>query len=107
MSSSVMATKLNPRNSWWALALGGTPGESEERHREEVSKSSGSAFAAPCDEGSLTSWRLGRKLRIKVEGVIGPARRWLERGVDLPAEQFLQQETGSVREREKGSGSGS
>lgn len=27
-SRSVVATKLNPRNSWWAPALGGTPGES-------------------------------------------------------------------------------
>lgn len=27
-SSGLMATKLNPRKSWWALALGGTPGES-------------------------------------------------------------------------------
>lgn len=31
VSSSVIATKLNPLKSWWALALGGTPGESEAR----------------------------------------------------------------------------
>lgn len=87
-----MATKLNPRNSWWALALGGTPGESEEeeeQHRSKVLKLTLSAPAAPCSERSLTSGRLGRELRIKVESVIRSARRWLEGRVDFPAEQFL------------------
>lgn len=27
-STVVVATKLNPLKSWWAFALGGTPGES-------------------------------------------------------------------------------
>jgi len=31
-----MATKLNPLKSWWALALGGTPGESEEHTETAV-----------------------------------------------------------------------
>lgn len=36
VSSSVMATKLNPLNSWWALALGGTPGESDTQTQTAV-----------------------------------------------------------------------
>lgn len=37
LSSSVpVATKLNPLKSWWALALGGTPGESGIKKRENI-----------------------------------------------------------------------
>lgn len=40
-STVVVATKLNPLKSWWAFALGGTPGESggTQTHRISVATS--------------------------------------------------------------------
>lgn len=40
-STVVVATKLNPLKSWWAFALGGTPGESRgtQTHRISVATS--------------------------------------------------------------------
>lgn len=48
VSSSVMATKLNPLNSWWALALGGTPGESGS-HRETAVNTAMRFSSAQCE----------------------------------------------------------
>ncbi len=78
-SSTPEATKLNPLKSWWALALGGIPGESGTNEKVNW------VPADCCDYNILyyicithTSWGFGSELWVKVESVVWPLDDWFK-----------------------------
>lgn len=113
VSSSVMATKLNPLNSWWALALGGTPGESKTDTETAVNPQRSVKWLYwECSSAQQSMRRRRRRwgrvtvctsgcfsceLWIKIESVVRSSCSRFERRVDLSAVQFLRKTSDGAR----------
>ena len=77
-------TKLKPRNSSWAVALGGISGESEiqwETAREHD-------IALSTRRSNHTFGGFGSVLRIEVERIVGTTDGWLVRRLNFLVQQF-------------------